>query len=295
MRARPPVDLPEALTLRERLARPRQPVTYRIDGWQPVSTRVIVAAQFKAGKTTLTQNLVRSLVDGDPWLGTYPVTPVSGTVVVLDFEMSDHQLDGWFRDQAIRHDDRVILLPLRGGASSFNILDPAVRATWVTWLKERGVSYLVLDCLRPILDVLGLDENHDTGRFLVSLDALLAEAEISECVLVHHMGHSGERSRGDSRLRDWPDVEWRLVREDDNPASVRFLSAYGRDIDQPEQGLAYDATTRRLSIDGGSLFVESAISISVINIIESSGLVDRDGALVNCRIHLGCICGGAGR
>ena len=35
-------------------------------------------------------------------------------------------------------------------------------------------------------------------------------------------------------------------------------------------------SVRVLSIDGGSLFVESAISISVINIIESSGLVDRD-------------------
>src|SRR5262245_15874218 len=32
---RPPVRSPEILTLRERLARPRKPVAWRLDGWQP--------------------------------------------------------------------------------------------------------------------------------------------------------------------------------------------------------------------------------------------------------------------
>ena len=51
---------------------------------------------------------------------------------------------------------------------------------------------------------------------------------------MHHMGHNGERSRGDSRLRDWPDVEWRVVRQDEDPTSARYLVAYGRDVEQPE-------------------------------------------------------------
>jgi hypothetical protein len=73
------------------------------------------------------------------------------------------------------------------------------------------------------------------------------------------MGHAGERSRGDSRLRDWPDVECRLVRDksndedgDTDPAAARYFAAYGRDVDQPEQILGYDSTTRRLTIAGGS-------------------------------------------
>jgi hypothetical protein len=69
----------------------------------------------------------------------------------------------------------------------------------------------------------------------VAIDELLLEAGIDEALVVHHMGHSGERARGDSRLRDWPDVEWRLMRQDDDPASPRFLTAYGRDIDVPER------------------------------------------------------------
>ena len=105
---RGPQDAPELLTLRERLARPQSPVQSRIDGWQPRGTRIILAAQHKSGKTIATQNLIRSLVDGDPWLDKYPVTPVDGTVALLDFEMNDIQLDGWFRDQRITRDDKVI-------------------------------------------------------------------------------------------------------------------------------------------------------------------------------------------
>lgn len=54
-------------------------------------------------------------------------------------------------------------------------------------------------------------------------------------------------------MRDWPDVEWKLVREDpDDPASPRFFSAYGRDVDVPETRLVYDPAARRLSAAGGS-------------------------------------------
>jgi len=85
-----------------------------------------------------------------------------------------------------------------------------------------------------------------------AFDALLAEAKIGEAMVVHHMGHTNERSRGDSRLRDWPDVEWRLVREDDDPASSRFITAYGRDVNVPESQLEFNPTGRRLTIAGGS-------------------------------------------
>jgi hypothetical protein len=71
------------------------------------------------------------------------------------------------------------------------------------------------------------------------------------------MGHSGERARGASRLRDWPDVEWRLVREktengDVDPAAPRYFSAYGRDVDVPESRLVFDPATRHLTLEGGS-------------------------------------------
>jgi len=210
----------------------------------------MLAAQYKAGKTTLNANLVRSLVDDEPFLGAATVHPVTGTITVLDLEMSERQLEHWFASLGIVNDDGVAIVSLRGRASSLNILDDDVRTQWAERLA--GTGYLILDPLRPLLDALGLDEHHDAGTLLQAFDALLAEAGIGDALITHHMGHGPERSRGDSRLRDWPDVEWTLVRQGDDPRSPRYLSAYGRDVDQPETLLGYEPDTRRLSIAGGT-------------------------------------------
>jgi hypothetical protein len=42
------------------------------------------------------------------------------------------------------------------------------------------------------------------------------------------------------------------VRLDDDPASSRYISAYGRDVDVGESQLQYDPATRHLTIGGGS-------------------------------------------
>lgn len=247
----PPAVLPEIRSLKERLADPPPPVNWRIDGWQPAGTRVMLAAQFKAGKTTLTGNLARCLVDGDWWLDQAPVRKVNGgKVTVVDFEMSERQVISWLSDQKIINTDQILLVPLRGAGSSFNIIDDTTRARWAAEIA--GTEYLIVDCLRPILDALSLDEHKDGGRFLTAFDMLCLEAGITDSLIVHHMGHTGERSRGDSRFRDWPDVEWRLVRETDDPAATRYISAYGRDVDIPESQLTHDPATRHLRLAGGN-------------------------------------------
>src|SRR5688572_4558707 len=54
---------------------------------------------------------------------------------------------------------------------------------------------------------------------------------------------------GDSRIRDWPAVEWLFVRSTDKPSSPRFISAFGRDVDVPEGRIHYDPTTRRVTYE----------------------------------------------
>ena len=249
---RPPVILPPFETLRTRLARPAVSTPWRIDGWQPRGGRVMLAAQYKAGKTTLRDNYIRSKVDGDLFLGRAAVTKITGALVLIDTEMPPLLMDAWLRDQSIRGGDRVVPLALRGCASTFNLLDSAVRAQWAARLREVQAEDLVLDCLRPVLDAIGLDEQREAGQFLVAFDALLRDANIAEALVIQHMGHGQERSRGDSRLRDWPDVEWRLVRRDEDPASTRYITAYGRDVDVPESELQFDRATRHLTIQHGS-------------------------------------------
>jgi hypothetical protein len=267
--------LPTLATLRALLAAPRPEVRWTIPKWQPADSRVMLAAQYKAGKTTAVGNLLRSLVDGDDWLGVATVTPIAGTVALLDTEMSEGMLLDWLADQRIVADDRVVPVALRGRVGALDLLDNGRRGEWVALLREAGARYLVLDCLRPVLDALALDEHRDAGRFLVALDALLTAAGIADCLVVHHMGHAGERSRGDSRLRDWPDAEWRLVRQgdEDDPAAPRYITAYGRDVDQGETLLHHDPTTRRLTAVGGTRrdVAEREAVEAVVAAVEAAG------------------------
>lgn len=236
--------LPEAVALDEFLSQPDLDAVYRIEGLLPTGGRALLAAQYKAGKTTLVGNLLRSLADGTAFLGRFDT--VAASVALIDDEVDERQLRRQLRDQNIVNPAAVKVFSLRGRVSSFDILDTEVRTLWADRL--RGADILVLDCLRPVLDALGLDENREAGRLLVAFDELLREAGISEAVVVHHMGHSGERSRGDSRLLDWPDVLWKIVRDstEDNPAADRYFSAFGRDVDIREGKLDYTHADRSL-------------------------------------------------
>lgn len=249
---------PEMQRLDEFLAIHDDPAVYRIEGLWPVGGRVVNSAQFKAGKTTLVANVIRALADGEKFLGTFNVHQPAGTIVIFDDELDQRMMRRWLRDQNIMNADRVEVVSLRGCVGTFNLLNDECRARWAKKLRDVFASVVILDCLRPVLDALGLSEDKEAGRFLVAFDALLAEANAAESLVTHHMGHNGERSRGDTRIRDWPDVEWTLVREkpeegeEPDANARRYFKAYGRDVDQPEVLLTYDHDVRALSITGGS-------------------------------------------
>ena len=133
-------EVPPLKSLTERLANPQPPVAWRIEGWQPADTRVLLAAQYKAGKTTLTGNLARSLVDGEPWLDNAPVNQAEGQVTILDFEMSERQIDEWLDDQGIANTDQVTIAPLRGKAQTFDILDDTTRSEWACETERNRIS-----------------------------------------------------------------------------------------------------------------------------------------------------------
>lgn len=234
------------------LAEPDTPTPFLIEGVATAGSRNMLSAQYKAGKTTMLGNLMRSLVDLDLFLGHFRVHATNQRVALLDNELNEDTMRRWLRDQRIQNTAAVSVVTMRGRVGSFNLLDDRCRAQWATRLGDLGITYLMFDCLRPALDALGLDENRDAGRFLVAFDALLDEAGIADALVVQHMGHTGERARGDSRLQDWPDAIWRLVREDDEPGSTRYFTAFGRDVDVHEGRLDFDPVTRRLTYAAGS-------------------------------------------
>lgn len=248
---------PAPISLTDLLATPDDPVRYRVEGVWPAGGRVVLAASAKAGKSTTVGNLVRSLADGDAFLGTFEVAPPPGRIILLDNELDQRQIKNWLRAQGITNTDAVYIVPLRGKLSTFDILDPIIRQEWAAVIRSLHGSIVIFDCLRPLIDALGLSEDKDAGRVLVAFDALLADSGADEGLVVHHMGHSGERSRGDTRIRDWPDAEWKIVKQknddgdtDDN--APRFFSAFGRDVAIPEAQLEFEPAARRLVLAGGS-------------------------------------------
>lgn len=249
----PPALLPPVKSLDALLAEPDEPSRFRIDNLAPLGGKVMVSAQYKAGKTTMVTNLLRALADNTPFLGSFDITTPAERLVLVDDELGENMLRLWLREQGIGNTAAVVdTVALRGKLSSFNPMDDRNRDQWATRWRDLGVDYLVLDCLRPVLDAHGLDENHDAGTFLVAFDALLEEAGIKDSLTVHHMGHANERSRGDSRLQDWPDAIWKMMRESEEPDSARYFSAFGRDVKVPEGRLSYDEHTRRLTYANGT-------------------------------------------
>lgn len=213
----------------------------------PAEGNVFLAAQRKSGKTTLTGNLLRSFCDGDKFLDRYSVATHPQMTVIVDLEMSSRKLRTWTRDQQIRNTDRFSIEALRGSVSTFNIFDDKVRSQWARRFADVGMDVFILDCLRPLMDSFGLDENHQIGQVTVAVDELVAEAGAKNAMIVHHAGHNGERSRGDSRARDWPDAEWFLARTTEDDRSPRAFWTYGRDVDTPPEELRFNAETRRLT------------------------------------------------
>lgn len=260
---------PPLVSLPDMLAIPDEAARYRCTDLWPIGGRVLLAAQYKAGKTSLIANLLRSLVDGDDFLGRY-ATEAVGRVVLIDTELDERMLRAWLRDQNIRNRAAISVLSMRGQLSSFGILDDRTRADWAE--RIAGADVVMLDCLRPCLDALGLSEDKEAGRFLVAFDSLCTEAGAAEAVVVHHMGHSQERSRGDSRLLDWPDVLWKIVRDTDDEgenieSGDRFFSAIGRDVNVPESLLDWNPQTRGLMVCGGGRAEKKARN-SVAEVVE---------------------------
>jgi AAA domain len=265
---------PWSKSLAELLAETDDMPTYRIGGLWPTGGNIVFSAQYKTGKTTLVGNVLRCLADGDPFLGMpnskfatvglsqFPVRALGPgqTVFLADIELDERTIRRWLRDQGIYNQDRVRTRSLRGKLDEFDILNPDRRGEWVRVLRSWAVKVLIIDPIGPLLAAYGFSENsnEDLAKVFAAIDALTTQAGIEETMLVHHMGHNGERSRGGSVFRGWPDAEWRLLREEVKPGhqpppdGPRFFSAEGRDVALHETQLAYDHQYRALTVAGGN-------------------------------------------
>ena len=88
-------------------------------------------AQYKSGKTTLGGNLIRSLIDGDEFLGRFTVEQPAERLVLIDDESSEAGSGAGCATRISATPRGVAdLITLRGRVSTFNILDEKCRDQW---------------------------------------------------------------------------------------------------------------------------------------------------------------------
>lgn len=254
------ITLPPVVSLDELLAEDDDPVRMRIEQvWPSGGGKGSCAAAAGAGKTTLNGNLIRSLVDGDPFLGAFEVHETVSRIMVIDLEMTPSMMRRWLRRQGVRNTAAVVdVVNLRSTAHLFDMGNDKLRDMWMRRIRDNGIEWVSFDCLKPALDVMGLNENTEMGKFLTPFDAMLGEAGVSDVLVYHHTGHAngsaGERARGDSTLLGWTDVNLKLIWDREKDGNKRYFAADKvRDADEPapEGLLSWDKATNRLTYAGG--------------------------------------------
>ena len=231
------------------VAQPEEPAE-TILGVHRTGANAVIAAQYKAGKTTLVDNLIRALVDDEPFLGEYPVH-FDGRVALFNYELDEGQMVEWLGSLGIRNSDRVTTVHLRG--MRLPLIAERAQQWAVEFMLEHDIKAWVLDPFARAFAGCGNEnDNGEVGAFLDALDLVKHEAQVPDLWLTHHFGRKDhdqgqEHGRGATRLDDWPDVRWLLTRQHDD----RFLKIHGRGVDVDETQLLWEPSGR-LRLGGGT-------------------------------------------
>lgn len=285
-------DPPSRFTLADELALPDEPVQYVVDDLVPTGANVLLTAQFKAGKTTLSNNLAAALADGEPFLGRFGVHRLPGRVALWNYEVDERQYRRWLRSAGIGHPERVAVLNLRGQVLDLTSRIGAEYA--VRWLGERECSAWCLDPFARAFKGESENDNSEVGRWLDAVDVIKQRAGVDVLWLPVHTGRGeqqqgAERARGATRLDDWADVRWLLVR--DPKSDERYLRATGRDVEVDEGRLTFDPLSRRLHWSEGGRGDKSAseLQATMLAAVEASPGIGTNGIEVYCRNVLGSL------
>jgi hypothetical protein len=252
---------------------PRPPVQFAVDGIAAVGQNVTITGQYKAGKTMFGINLIRSLVDGEPFLGEFKVPRMTGDAAVgfWSLEMASSDLDEYIDPIGLESGHRLVVLSGRG--YGINLLTDVGKAWTINWLRDQGVFTWVVDSHARICRMAGVDEN-DNGQVLDLLhrfDEIKEQAGIGELYYLAHTGRGEmmegrERARGATVLDDWADVRWVLTRD----GTMRFLAVEGRRVkDLTATSLIFDKETGRMTLGTTDKFGA-----------KNDGLIDLISALV---------------
>lgn len=209
------------------------------------STSTLVGAR-KAGKTTLTYNLIRSLVSGEPFLGAFEASKVGGKVGYVNMELTDKQSQTWFERACIEDPSKVHLWNLRGQPNPFR--SDLSTAKFAKEVASQNVDVLILDPFSGVFAGANKDamNNEQVKEFMLKLERFKVQAGVCELVILVHAGWNQTRSRGASALEDHPDTIMKVEVAKDE---TRWFSAIGRDVEVAEGPLTFDKKKMSLTFN----------------------------------------------
>lgn len=238
-----------SLSLRDALLLPREVKPAIIGGLQMQGHKATLTAGFKAGKTTLSGNVVRSLADNEPLLGRFPVIDLPGNIGIFDYELTDDDALDMYGALGLRNTNRVFLESLRG--TGFSLANGYHRDKAVQWLIEHQIVYWVMDPFGRALRGFGSEnDNNDVRVFLDAIDEIVEEAGVLGTLMPVHTGRAqheigAEHGRGATVLDDDADARWLLTKD---ASGRRFFRAEGRSgVGLEEVSLDFDSATARLT------------------------------------------------
>lgn len=231
------------------LQQPDEETAWQVFEVIPQGANVLLTAAYKSGKTTMVNNLVKSLADGNPFLNKYGIEPHNGRIVVFNYEVDQRQYRQWVRDVNIANLDKVTLVHLRG--MRMPLTTKRIEDYVVDLLADLNCHTWIVDPFARAFTGSGEENsNSDVGIFLDTLDVIKERAGVNNLIMPAHTGRNQEsgidRARGATRLDDWADVRWILTK---NEQGDRFFSADGRDVSVAEHILTFDPETRHLAVD----------------------------------------------
>jgi archaellum biogenesis ATPase FlaH len=201
------------------LAKPPEPIPWRVHDVVADGTLTIVSGESGAGKSWLAQALCTGVARGRAVAG---LPCVKGTALYIDAEMGPRM----FVDQRLRPTGAKIAEFKYVDAMGLDISTPGDLA-WVRGqIEQTGANLVVIDSLRRLTPSKSENDSDDMAPAVAAL-AKLARDSGAAIVLVHHKGDSEKFFRGSTAIKDQADALFALLRDPDGEHAPRRLRCRG--------------------------------------------------------------------
>ncbi len=215
------------------LAEPVEEIRWLVEGRLPVAGTSLIAGRPKAGKYTIARNLVRSVAQGESWLG---FATQSGPVLYLALEEKLSEVRRHFEAMNMRKDVPVFIFCARAPHEGVEILRREA---------ERYKPALII--VDPLFRLMRVSDGNDYAQVTAALEPLTAMARETgaHVIAVHHLG-KGERQGGDAILGSTAifaavDTAF-LLKRTERYRTMSSVQRYGEDL--AEITLTFDMATR---------------------------------------------------